>query len=134
VKKSKGNKRTIEPGGVSKYLAECPKDSLKALREIRAVIRSVAPDAVETVSYFNMPGYSYGEGYPYNGMFVWFSFKAPYVRLHVRPKALAQYPKDIEGYVTTKAVISFPSEGPIPKALVKKLVKASLSDMKSGAQ
>ena len=128
-KASKG-KRVIELGGVNEYLAGCPKESQKALKEIRAAIRSVAPEAVETMSYFDMPGYSY-EGYPYNGMFAWFSFKAPYVRLHVRPKALAQYRKDTEDYLTTTAIISFPAEELIPKTLVKKLVKASLSDMKS---
>ncbi len=118
---------------MDEYLIECPKEAQKALKDIRAVIRSVVPDAVETVSYFDIPGYSY-EGYPYNGMFVWFSFKAPYVRLHVRPAALARYENDIEGYVISKAVISFSCDELIPKSLVKKLVKASLSDMISSAQ
>jgi uncharacterized protein YdhG (YjbR/CyaY superfamily) len=129
VKQSKGNRRIV-PGGVNEYLAKCPKQVQKALKDMRAAIRSVVPDAVETVSYFDMPGYSY-EGYPYNGMFAWFSYKAPYVRLHVRPKALVQYQKDIEGYETSKAIVYFPAEELIPKVLVKKLVKASLSDMKS---
>jgi uncharacterized protein YdhG (YjbR/CyaY superfamily) len=38
--------------------------------------------------------------------------------------------KQIEGYPTTRAVFSVPVEKPIPKELIKKLVKASLKSMK----
>ena len=62
--------------------------------------------SIETVSYFEMPGYSY-EGYDYNGMFAWFSFKAPYVRLHVRPPVLDDHKKHLGDYPTTRAIISF---------------------------
>ncbi len=95
---------------------------------MRSAIREVAPDSVETVRYFDMPGYSY-EGYDYNGMFAWFSFKAPFVRLHVRPEALAKHKDELGKYAKTKAIVSFPAEGAIPKALVKKLVKSSLKAM-----
>jgi len=76
-----------------------------------------------------MPGYFY-EGYDYNGMFAWFSFKTPYVRLHVRPPVLENNKNDLGDYATTKAIISFPVDRAIPKPLVKKLVKASIKEMK----
>ena len=122
--------RTIKPGGVDQYIIECPKEIRDQLREMRSAIREIAPDSVETVSYFDMPGYSY-KGYDYNGMFAWFSFKAPFVRLHVRPEALANHEKELKKYTKTKAVVSFPAEGRIPRALVKKLVKSSLNAMMS---
>jgi uncharacterized protein YdhG (YjbR/CyaY superfamily) len=127
------NSRTLKSGGVPKYIAHCPKEIQSKLRDIRAAIRSVAPNAIETLSYFDMPGYSYG-GYAYNGMFAWFSYKAPYIRLHVRPNALLTFKKELAGYMQTKAVVSFSTEIAIPKTLVKKLVKASLKDMKSLAK
>jgi uncharacterized protein YdhG (YjbR/CyaY superfamily) len=120
--------KTITPGGVDEYITKCPKEIQATMREMRAAIREVAPDSVETVSYFDIPGYSY-EGYDYNGMFAWFSFKAPFVRLHVRPEALASHKEELGKYAKTKAVISFPAEEGIPKALVKKLVKSSLKAM-----
>ncbi len=76
-----------------------------------------------------MPGYFY-EGYDYNGMFAWFSFKKPHVRLHVRPPVLEDNKKDLGDYASTKAIISFPADRAIPKTLVKKLVKASIKVMK----
>jgi hypothetical protein len=75
MKKAKRKFVTITPGGTDKYIEQCPKEFQLKLKDLRAVIRSVAPNAIETVSYFDMPGYSY-EGYEYNGMFAWFSLKA----------------------------------------------------------
>ena len=123
---SKSN--VIEPGG-DEYIKKCPKDIQPGLQDIRSAIRLAAPGATETLSYFQMPGYSY-EGYGYNGMFAWFSFKAPYVRLHVRPPVLEDNIKHVGDYATTKAIISFPANKAIPKALVQKLVKASIKAMK----
>ena len=123
-------KSQIKPGGVTEYIATCPKDTEGALKSLRAAIRSVAPDAVETTSYFQMPGYFYAGDYPYNGMFVWFSFKKPHVRLHVWPPVIQHHKKELAGYPTTTAIVSFPADKKIPSALVKKLVKASLKAMK----
>lgn len=88
---------------------------------------------METVSYFEMPGYFY-EGYNYNGMFAWFSYKKPYVRLHVIPPVIADHKEGLTGYKTTKSIVSFPVDEDIPTALLKKLVKASVCVMKKGKQ
>ena len=65
-----------------------------------------------------------------NGMFVWFSFKKPYVRLHVRPQAIKDHKDELEGYTTTKSIVNFPANQKIPAKMVKKLVKASIKYMK----
>jgi len=128
-RKASGKSAHIEPGGVDEYIEKCPKGVQPRLKDIRSAIRVAAPGATETVSYFQMPGYAY-EGYDYNGMFAWFSFKAPNVRLHVRPPVLEENTKHLGDYAVTKAVISFPAARAIPKALVQKLVKASVKAMK----
>jgi len=115
--------------GVDKYIANSPKQVQGKLRQIRASIRAAAPGATERTDYFQMPGYSY-EGYDYDGMFVWFSFKKPYIRLHLRPPVIREHKKQLAGCATTKAIVSFPADSAISMALVKKLVKASLKVMK----
>ncbi len=120
---------SLEPGGVDEYIAECPKDVQGKLNKIRAAIREAAPGSTETVSYFQMPGYSY-EGFDYNGMFAWFSYKKPFVRLHIRPPVIQDHKKELTGYTTTKAIVSFSAKEEVPIALVKKLVKASLKEMR----
>jgi len=129
ARKTNSKSGKIVMGGVDEYIKKCPRDAQPRLRDIRIAIQTAAPKSTETVSYFRMPGYFY-EGYDYKGMFAWFSFKSPYVRLHVRPPALEDNKKDLGDYATTKAVISFPADRAIPKALVKKLVKASIEIMK----
>ena len=123
-------KSQIKQGGVTEYIAKSPKDAQGALKSLRAAIRSVAPDAIETTSYFQMPGYFYAGDYAYNGMFVWFSYKKPFARLHVLPSVIMNHKKELAGYPTTTAIVSFPVDKKISMALVKKLVKASLKAMK----
>ncbi len=125
-------KRSIEPGGVDEYIAKCPKGAQGRLRKIRAAIREAAPGSIETVSYFRWPGYRYEGDYDYNGMFAWFSFKEPNVRLHVRLPVIQDHKKELAGYETTKAVVFFHAGEEIPSSLVKKLVRASIKAMEDG--
>lgn len=96
-------KSDIKPGGVDEYIANCPKAVQEKLKSVRAVILELAPDSLETVSYFQMPGYAY-DGYDYSGMFVWFSYKKPYVRLRVRPPVIQNNKNKLTDYITTKAL------------------------------
>lgn len=123
-------KLDIKPGGVAEYIVKCPKEAQVTLKSLRTVIRQVAPDAVETVSYFQYPGYYYAGNYVYNGMFVWFSYKKPFVRLHVWPPVIKNHKKELADYPITTAIVSFRADKKIPVALVKKLVRASLKAMK----
>jgi uncharacterized protein YdhG (YjbR/CyaY superfamily) len=115
--------------GVDEYIARCPKEARSDLAKVRAAIRLAAPGATERTDYFQWPGYSY-PGFDYDGMFVWFSFKKPHIRLHVRPPVIQEHGKELAGFATTKAIVSFPMGKPIPMILVKKLVRASLKAMK----
>lgn len=114
---------------VAEYIARCPKEAQGDLAKIRAAIRAAAPGATERTDYFQWPGYSY-PGFDYDGMFVWFSFKKPCMRLHVRPTVIQEHRKELAGFATTKAIVSFPMGKPVPITLVKRLVKASLKAMK----
>jgi uncharacterized protein YdhG (YjbR/CyaY superfamily) len=119
--------------GVDEYIARCPKEAQGDLARIRAAIRAAAPGATERTDYFQWPGYSY-PGFDYDGMFVWFSFKNLHIRLHVRPPVIQEHRKELAGYATTKAIVSFPMGKPVPTTLVKKLVKASLKVMKDKSE
>jgi len=129
--KGKGRSKKIVPGGVDDYIDNCPDEIRPRLKELRDAIEQAAPGSIETVSYFQMPGYLY-EGFDYNGMFAWFSYKKPFVRLHVRPPVLEDHEKDLGNYATTRAIVSFPVDRTVPKTLVTKLVKASIKVMKQG--
>jgi uncharacterized protein YdhG (YjbR/CyaY superfamily) len=116
--------------GVDEYIARCPKEAQGDLVKIRAAIRAAVPGATERTDYFQMPGYSHPGLDYYDGMFTWFSFKKPHIRLHVPPSVIQKHRKELAGYATTKAIVSFPVGKPLSATLVKKLVKASLKAMK----
>jgi len=118
---------------VDEYIARCPKEARGDLAKIRATIRAAAPGATERTDYFQMPGYSH-PGFDYDGMFAWFSFKEPLIRVHVRPPVIQEHRKELAGYATTKAIVSFPMGKSVPMTLVKKLVKASLKVMKDRSE
>jgi uncharacterized protein YdhG (YjbR/CyaY superfamily) len=118
---------------VEEYIARCPKEARGDLAKIRAAIQAAAPGATERTDYFQMPGYSY-PGFGYDGMFTWFSFKSPHIRLHVRPPVIQNHKKELAGYATTKAIVGFPMGKRVPITLVKKLVKASLKTMKDRSE
>lgn len=115
---------------VDDYILQAPELFQNALREIRSLIHEVAPDAVERTDYFQLPGYSY-EGYDYDGMFVWFSYKKSSLRLHVRPPVLENHKSETEGLKQTKSIIEFSIQLELPKSLIKKLVLASLKEMRN---
>lgn len=116
---------------VDEYIARCPKEAQGDLAKLRAAIWAAAPRATERTDYFRMPGYSYPGLAHYDGMFTWFSFKKPHIRLHVPPPVIQEHRKELAGFATTKAIVNFPMGKPVPITLVKKLVKASLKAMKN---
>jgi len=120
----------VVPGGVKEYIVGCPHDVQPKPKAIRAAVREIAPDTIETVSYFGIPGYCY-PGYDYNGMFAWFSYKKPYIRLHVRPPVAENHSSELQGCKITKGIIGFPETAELSPALISKLVQASLDEMKS---
>lgn len=124
--------KKVVAGGVAEYIDAQPDDVQEKLKTIRAAIKQVAPDAIETVSYFEIPGYCY-EGYDYNGMFAWFSYKKPYIRIHVRPPVPQDYAHELKGCKISTGIIGFPEENEVDAALIQKLVRASVDVMKSGS-
>ncbi|MDG6905561.1 MAG: DUF1801 domain-containing protein [Nitrososphaerota archaeon] len=120
---------TADSASVDTYIAKCPKNVQSKLEEIRAAIKQVAPDASETTSYFEMPGYYY-PGYDYNGMFAWFGLQKSHISLMLRPPTIQNLQKELASYDRTKAAVHFPLDAKVPVPLVKKLVKASLKIMK----
>jgi uncharacterized protein YdhG (YjbR/CyaY superfamily) len=121
--------KQIIPGGIDEYIEKYPKKIQIKLQEIRAAIEDASPEAIQTVSYFQIPGYSY-PGYDYNGMFAWFSYSKQCVRLHVRPPVIENHQKELKNFETTNAIISFSVDEQLPIQTIKRLVKESIEIMK----
>ena len=108
---------------VEEYLANTPEPARTTLRHIRGVIRSVVPkDATEGISY-GMPMFRY------NGMLVAYAaFKNHCSLFPTGSGVLDQFEEELKGYRTSKGTIQFPSDRPLPDALVKKIVRGRVKE------
>jgi uncharacterized protein YdhG (YjbR/CyaY superfamily) len=122
-KGSPGNNRKGVPRNVDEYLARVPEPARSTLNRIRAVIRSaVPPAATETISY-GMPAFRYKE------VLVWFAAFSDHCSLFPTASVIEAYKKELQGFYTSKGTIHFPTDKPLPAALIKKLVKARVGQV-----
>jgi len=115
----------IAPKTVDEYLADIPEPAQNTLRHIRAVIRSVVPAETTEVISYGIPMFKY------RGMLVGYAaFKKHCSLFPTGSGVLDHFEKELRGYRTSKGTIQFPSDKPLPDALVKKIVKARVKENK----
>jgi uncharacterized protein YdhG (YjbR/CyaY superfamily) len=125
-----GNRRSAAKGSgaprnVDEYLAGVPEPARSTLNKMRAAIRStVPPEATETISY-GMPAFKH------KGVLVWFAAFSNHCSLFPTASVIEAYKNELKGFSTSKGTIHFPTDKPLPTALVKKLVKARVAQNES---
>jgi uncharacterized protein YdhG (YjbR/CyaY superfamily) len=105
---------------VEEYFAAAPGHTLHLLKELQAVIKEAAPEAEETISY-NMPAFKW------NGALVYYAAYQKHIGFYPASDAVAFFAGELTKYKTSKGAIRFPLDKPIPKTLVKKIVKYRLT-------
>lgn len=118
---------------VDEYIAIAPKDVQAKLREVRAAIREVAPDAVESISY-DMPFYSYKGEQGFKGRLVYFGLLNSSIALYMRPQDLEPFMSELAEYKSSKSALQFPLDQVPPVPLIKKLVREAMKKHHAGEQ
>ena len=123
--RSPAAKSSGAPKNVDEYLAGVPEPARSTLNKMRAAIRSaVPPEAAETISY-RMPAFKY------KGVLVWFAAFSNHCSLFPTASVVQAFKNELKGFSTSKGTIHFPTDKPLPTALVKKLVKARVAQNES---
>jgi uncharacterized protein YdhG (YjbR/CyaY superfamily) len=119
---AKGNRA---PKDVDEYLAAVPQPARSTLNKIRAAIRSaVPPEATETISY-GIPAFKH------KGVLVWFAAFSNHCSLFPTASVVEAFKRDLKGFSTSKGTIQFPTDKPLPTALIKKIVKLRVAQNES---
>jgi uncharacterized protein YdhG (YjbR/CyaY superfamily) len=123
--KAKGN---AAPKNVDEYIAGAREPARSTLNKMRAAIRSaVPPEATETISY-GIPALKHKK------VLVWFAAFSNHCSLFPTAAVIEKFKNELKGYSTSKGTIHFPSNKPLPIALIRKLVKARAAQIASKKQ
>ena len=96
------------------------------MTEIRRIVRSVAPDAVESFSY-RMPGFRL-----HNRVFLYYAAFASHCSIYpMGAKIRRAHAAALRTFKTSTGTIQFPLDKPLPSTLVKRLVKARVAEIRS---
>jgi uncharacterized protein YdhG (YjbR/CyaY superfamily) len=102
---------------VDEYIAGFPPETRKLLEEMRALIRSLAPEASETISY-GIPTFDL------NGKhLVHFAGFKNHVGLYPTPSGIETFKNDLEPYKAGKGSAQFPLDQPLPTDLIRRIVE-----------
>jgi uncharacterized protein YdhG (YjbR/CyaY superfamily) len=109
------------PKTVEEYLAGIPEPARANFNELRAAIQSaVPPEATEIISY-RIPAFKHKR------ILVWFAAFSNHCSLFPTAAVIEAFKNELKGFSTSKGTIQFPTNKPLPTALIKKLVKARVA-------
>lgn len=108
---------------VDEYLRGIEEPKRSTLETMRRIILEIAPDAEQLLSY-RVPAFRV-QGKTIAGFA---AFKDHLSYLPFSGSVLPQLADELTGYTMTKSALHFPVDRPLPKALVKKLIRMRLEE------
>jgi uncharacterized protein YdhG (YjbR/CyaY superfamily) len=112
-----------KPRSIDAYLRGLEPEQQRALEKLRKTIKSIVPDAEETISY-NMPAFRL-DGKVIAG------FIAAKDHLSYFPfsgRTVTTLKADLTEFSTTSGTIRFSVDRPLPDSLVRKLIKTRIAE------
>ena len=111
---------------INAYMRAQPPAARKALKQVRATVRAAVPGTTDAFSY-RMPALRLD-----GRIFIWYAaFTNHYSIFPVGRRLYQSLGKAAQRYETSnKGTIRFPLDGPVPIAIVKKIAKARVAELR----
>ena len=119
------SKSKIAPKNVDEYLAGIPEPSRGTFNKMRAAIRSAVPSQAAEIISYGIPAFKNKR------VLVWFAAFSKHCSLFPTGAVIEAFKDELKGFSISKGTIHFPTDKPLPTALVKKLVKARVAQNES---
>lgn len=113
-----------KPKTVDEYLNALDDEKRRALEALRETVKNAAPGAEE--------GFAYGvPGFRYKGkvLVTFAAFKGHCGLYPMSPDVIEAFEGELKDYSTAKGTIRFQPDKPLPAALVRKIVKARITEI-----
>ena len=113
----------IKPTTVDEYIKAAPKEAQEKLRDIRDILKKVAPNATEALKW-GSPVFEENRI-----LFAYAAFKL-HMNFMPTPSALEPFKEELADYKTGKGTIQFPYDKPLPKMLIRKIASFRAKDVR----
>src|SRR5574343_651457 len=119
---SNSNSKKASPYGNKKYTsidayhADFSEEIQTVLNQLREIIKSVVPNATEIISY-NIPTFKQ------NKNLVHYAAYKNHIGFYPTAMPMVVFKEELAKYKTSKGAIQIPLDKPLPKTLIKKIVK-----------
>ena len=121
--KAKERDAAADAKAIERCLEMAPEPARKIMEEIRATVRAAAPKETIEVFSYGMPGFRY------KGALLWYGAFKNHVGFYPgSPPMIKSLAEELKNFKTSKGAIQFPLGEPLPKALVKKIVKLRVNE------
>lgn len=115
--------KKVKATTVDEYIAACAPEAQAKLKQLRAAIKSAAPDATQELKW-SMPAFSY------HRILVTFAAFKKHIGFYPTPSAVKKFSKELQRYHTAKGSIQFPLDQPLPVPLIKKITAFRVKESK----
>lgn len=109
---------------VEAYIARHPEEIQQILRQIRALIQEIAPEAVEKIAY-QMPAFEL------NGPLVYYGVHPKHIGFYPTPSGIEAFKEELAGYQWAKGSVQFPLDRPMPYDLIRRMVAFRVEENRS---
>ena len=112
------------PATIPVYIRAAPREGQPHLRRLYKILKSVAPDAEETIKwgapFFVEPRF----------LFSFSAYKA-HCNFAPTPAALEAFRRELDKHQTTKNFLQIPYDEPVPEDLIRRIAERRLQDVRA---